>query len=189
MYKLRPFVNLQIMKNIYHALFYSHVIYGIQVWGNACDTHLNTIQILQNRVVRLITYNDDFPLIPGPLPASNPLFFKLELLKIKDIFILMYSMFIYKCLNTSLLPIFDGWFKYSSSVHEYKTRSNYNINTEVFTNNLFIPTAKTSNYGLKMLKVNGPKIWNTIPNDIRASISFITFKKLIKNHLLLKYNL
>ena len=33
MYKLRPFVNLQIMKNIYHALFYSHVIYGIQLWG------------------------------------------------------------------------------------------------------------------------------------------------------------
>ena len=39
MYKLRPFVNLKIMKNIYHALFYSHAIYGIQVWGNACDTH------------------------------------------------------------------------------------------------------------------------------------------------------
>ena len=60
MYKLRPFVNLKIMKNIYHALFYSHVIYGIQVWGNACDTHINAIQILQNRVVRLITYNDEF---------------------------------------------------------------------------------------------------------------------------------
>ena len=35
MYKLRPFVNLQIMKDIYHSLFYSHLIYGTQVWGNA----------------------------------------------------------------------------------------------------------------------------------------------------------
>ena len=81
MYKLRPFVNLQIMKNIYHSLFYSHLIYGIQVWGIACNTHLKAIQILQSRVVRLITYNDNFPIIPGPLPASNPLFCKLQLLK------------------------------------------------------------------------------------------------------------
>ena len=134
MYKLRPFVNLKIMKNIYHALFYSHVIYGIQVWGNDCDTYINAIQILQNRVVRLITYND-FPLIPGPLPASNPIFYKLELLKIKELFILMSCIFIYKCLNTSLLPLFEGWFKYSSSIHVYKTRSNYNIKSEVSTMN------------------------------------------------------
>ena len=56
MYKLRLFVNVQIMKNIYYALFYSHVIYGIQVWGKACDTHIKAVQILQNRVMRLITY-------------------------------------------------------------------------------------------------------------------------------------
>ena len=109
------------------------------MWGNACDTHINAIQLLQNRVVHLITYNDDFPLIPGPLPASNPIFYKLELLKIKELFILMSCIFIYKCLNTSLLPLFEGWFKYSSSIHVYKTRSNYNIKSEVSTNNLFIP--------------------------------------------------
>ena len=103
MYKLRPFVNLQIMKNIYHSLFYSHLIYGIQVWGNACDTHLKAIQVLQNRVVRLITYNDNFPIIPGPLPASNPLFCKLQLLK--ELFTFMACIFIYKCLNTSFLPL------------------------------------------------------------------------------------
>ena len=73
----------------------------------------------------LITY-DDFPLIPGPLPASNSIFYKLELLKIKELFILMSCILIYKCLNTSLLPLFEGWFKYSSSIHVYKTRSNYN---------------------------------------------------------------
>ena len=84
---------------------YSHLIYGIQVWGNACDTHLKAIQILQNRVVRLITYNDNFPIIPGPLPASNPLFCKLQLLKIKELFTFMACIFIYKCLNTSFLPL------------------------------------------------------------------------------------
>ena len=34
MYKLRPFINLKIMRNVYHALFYSHMVYGIEVWGS-----------------------------------------------------------------------------------------------------------------------------------------------------------
>ena len=82
MFKLRPFVNLKIMKNIYYALLFSHIVYGIQVWGTACDIHLKALQVLQNRTVRLITYNDQFPIIPGLPPASNPIFSKLGLLKI-----------------------------------------------------------------------------------------------------------
>ena len=75
------------MKNVYHALFYSHLVYGIEVWGAACDSHIGNINVLQKRVVRLMTYYDQFPLIPEPLPASSPLFVKLELLKLNDIFI------------------------------------------------------------------------------------------------------
>ena len=177
------------MKNIYHSLFYSHLIYGIQVWGNACDTRIKAIQILQNRVVRLITYNDSFPVIPGPLPASNPIFYQLQLLKIKELFTFMVCIFIYKCLNTSLLPLFEGWFTSSSSIHEYKTRLNYNMNSQLSTNNLFIPIARTSNYGMKLLNVSDPKIWNNIPLDIRSSTSLTRFKKLVENHLSFKYNL
>ena len=82
LHKLTPFVNLKIMKNVYHALSYSHLVYGIQVWGSACDSHIGTIQVLQKRVVRLMSYADQFPLIPGPLPAFSPLFVKLGLLKL-----------------------------------------------------------------------------------------------------------
>ena len=128
-------------------------------------------------MVRLITYNDTFPLIPGPLPAANPLFYKLELLKIKEIFIFMVCIFIYKCLNT-LSSLFEGWFIYS-----------HNIDSELSTSNLFVPLARTSNYGLKLMKVNGPKIWNTIPNDITSALSLLSFKKLIKKYLIYNYNL
>ena len=100
-------------------------------YGITLVEHIKAIQTLQNRVVRLITYNDNFPLIPGPLPASNPLFCKLELLKIKGIFIFMICIFIYKCLNTPLLPLFEGWFKSSSSIHEHKIRLNYNIKSDI----------------------------------------------------------
>ena len=63
-------------------------------------------------------------------------------------------------------------------------RLNYNIESELSTNNLFVPFARTSNYGLKLLKVKGPKIWNSIPTGIRSTLSHIRFKKLIKSHLI-----
>ena len=72
MYKLRPFVNMNILKNIYYSLVYSHLVYGIHVWGTACDTELNKILIPQKRLVRLITSNDQIP--AGPLINSHPLF-------------------------------------------------------------------------------------------------------------------
>ena len=167
--------------------FFIHIVYGIQVWGSACDTHLKAIEILQKRVVRLITYNDQFPLIPGPLPATAPLFCKLKLLKISDIFIFMVCSFIHKCLYHALLSNFDDWFKFSIAVHNYGTRLNFNINSGSLTNNLFIPSARTSNYGMKLLKVKGPKIWNAIPVSIRNTLSLISFKKLLKDHLISDY--
>ena len=103
LYKLRPFINTKIMTNIYYALIYSHLVYAIEVWGSACDTHLTKLITLQNRAIRLITYKDDFPVIPGPLHPSSPLYLILELLKIKDVFILQTSKFIYKCLNCDII--------------------------------------------------------------------------------------
>ena len=120
------------MKNVYHALFYSHLVYGIEVWGSACDSHIGNINVLQKRVVRLMTYEDQFPLIPGPLPTSSPLFVKLELLKLNDIFNLQsLCLFINVCTIRSL----------KTSKHIY-LRHNYNNPSNVIaTNSLFIPLA------------------------------------------------
>ena len=45
MHKLREFMNTKMLKNIYYSLVYSHIVYGIQVWGSAFDTELNKILI------------------------------------------------------------------------------------------------------------------------------------------------
>ena len=40
-------------------------------------------------------------------------------------------------------------------------------------NNLHILSDQTSFYGLKLIKVYGPKYWNTIPNQIRSIASLV----------------
>ena len=55
-------------------------------------------------------------------------------------------------------------------IQEYGTRTNINITKDkkiIKINNLFIPYARTANSGLKQLKINGPRIWNELPTEIK----------------------
>ena len=187
MYKIRPFVTIKIMKGIYYALMYSLLVYAIEVWGSACDSHLSKLFILQKRVVRLMTYNDQFPIIPGPLYPSTSLFLKLQIIKVSDIFILQISKFIHKWVNSNIIDNFNQWFLYTKDVHAHLTRSNFDNSQMGITNKLFIPYGRTSNYGLKQLKISGPKLWNSLPTDVRNIKSLIQFKNSVKNYLLCNY--
>ena len=186
MYKLRPFLPLNIMKNVYYSLIYSQITYAIEVWGSACKTELKKILVLQKRAMRMMTFNDQYPTIPGPLSSSDPIFVKLEILKVDDIYKYQISKFIFKCLN-QLTPVnFHEWYKYSHTVHDYNTRSNFNSDNLTL-NKLFVPFARTTNYGLKQLKINGPRIWNDLPSFIRIQSNLNVFLKKLKLHLITGY--
>ena len=92
MYKLGPYINPTMLKNIYHSLIYSH---AIQVWGSAGKTEIHKILVLQKCAIRLISNKDKRPVNPGPLAATNPMFYKLEILKINYIFTLHIAEFIH----------------------------------------------------------------------------------------------
>ena len=77
----------------------------------------------------------------------------------------------------------------SHTLHGYHTRSNVNITDGTKINNLFIPSARTTNYGLKQLKVNGPRIWNTLPNNIKNSSNLHAFLSKLKYHYISEYGL
>ena len=53
---------------------------------------LPLLLILQKTFVRLSTYNDTLPVIPGPLTHNPPLFQKLNLLNIFDISYISYNL-------------------------------------------------------------------------------------------------
>ena len=126
------------MKNIYYSLFYPHLVYAIQVWGSACTTELNKIFVLQKRALRIITFNDTLPSVPGPLQPSTPLFYKLDILKIYDVFKLQLAKFIINCIHLNVPSIFHNWFKLNHTVHNYNTRSTFSdIGNALNSNNIF----------------------------------------------------
>ena len=195
MHKLREFMTTKMLKNIYYSLVYSHIVYDIQVWGSAFDTELNKILILQKKSVRILTNNYHFPLEPGPLVSSNPLFKDLEILKVRDVYKFHVAKFIFSCLSFNSPIIFHDWFTLNHNIHDYNTVSNTIINQDNYfdvgvpsvTNKLHTRGSRLVNYGGKLLKVVGPILWNSLPAQVRDCQSINSFKFSLKKLLIEQY--
>ena len=53
-YNIRNFVSKENIKTIYYILIYSRIKYGIAVYGQASITKMKRIQILQNRLLKVL---------------------------------------------------------------------------------------------------------------------------------------
>ena len=62
-----------------------------------------------------------------------------------------------------------------------------NFDNSIVTKTLFVPIARTYNYGLKLLKVLGPNIWNSLTPLLRINDSINIFNKKLKYILIYNY--
>ena len=54
----KKYLNTHTKKMLYYAQIYSHLSYGLILWGNMIsNTQLNTMQKLQNQAIRLVDSN------------------------------------------------------------------------------------------------------------------------------------
>ena len=195
--KLKPFLKDNLIRTIYFSVVYSHLYYGIQAWGSADPTTLNKLSILQNKAVRILSGVQYFQIYgeePGPLPPSDPLYKKLEILKIQDIYELSISNFVFSTLTFDSPAIFDGWFTYDHEVHDHTTRSSANVISDNYFDVGYVQPSFTlhtkganNDYGRKMIQASGPLIWNRIPEYIQNAGSIFTFKKHLKIHIFDQY--
>ena len=86
-----------------------------------------------------------------------------------------------------LRKAFHNWFKLNHLIHGHNARSNYNVSDGVVINNLFVPSVRTSNYGLKQIKVKGPRIWNDLPVHLKNTRSVYVFLKNLKAYYISNY--
>ena len=137
MRRIRKYVTDKTLILIYHSLIYPHLLYGVAVWGNADNIHLDTLLILQKKAVRIIANKDNYIQslfeLPGHLGQpitywlvdtfekehSSPIFNNLNILKIHDIFKVAILNFVYDSLR-KLNP---------AQFHEYFHLPANNLNT------------------------------------------------------------
>ena len=196
---LKNSMETKLLKNIYYSVVYSHLNYGIQAWGSASPNDLEKLLILQKKAVRIMSgvqYFQIYDQPPGPLPASEPLFKNLEILKINEIYKLSIGKFIYNTLDNESPNIFSEWFIYSHLVHEHSTRSNaaiiqrqhFDVGHAEPSKNLHTQRSNLVKYEHRKIQVSGPILWNSFPDELKDSPSIYTFNSRAKKYFLAHYD-
>jgi hypothetical protein len=169
--KLKNHVPNYILLKIYHSLILPHLNYGILVWGH----NTNQIIPLQKRAIRIIT-NSNYN------AHTDPLFKKLNLLKINDIRKTFELKFYYRFCNRQLPEYFlQSFIQTNHQIHHLNTRHS---------NRLTIPTHSHQLFqtGLKYT------LTNTVNNTPQYLISLISthsiqaFSNRTKKHLIEQYS-
>ena len=165
--RLNKYLDTNTLIKIYFALIYSHITYGIICWG--ASSYNNGLFIYQKRAIKLV---DKKPI----MTSSSPIFYKLNLLKLQDIYQLKVGILMLKINNNSWFGNLN--YRKLSSLHQHNTRQSTS-------GNFYIPSIST-NLGKYCSSFMGPVIWSNIPKEIK-SLSVQLFKKQFSKYLINKY--
>ena len=146
--KLRHYVPFNILLNIYHAIFASHVRYASQLWALCDNTVTHRILTLQNTALRLMTFSE-------PRTSATPLFSQLELLKLFDQVKVMNILFIQNFLKGNLPSDVLSTLNFDEIDHKIVTKGK-DIKL------LKLSTVKTTNFGLNSFSRLSSKHWNEL---------------------------
>ena len=110
--KARKVLRSETLKCLYYSFKYSYVINCNQVWGSACKSNIEHLQVLPKRAVRII-------LGVQPRSPSEPLFPTLQFLNRKNIFKYLIRRLMHRIYHGELrvlhglftkIAIYDDWF-------------------------------------------------------------------------------
>ena len=153
-----------------HAFIYSRIKYGIEVYGNCSAKNINTTQVTQNKLLKLILHND----IRTPndeihekwihwkwKTSMNVMYFHLSITSW------------WKCVLVHLNYIFK------------KRQNNYDVRRK---NQLVVPAVRLC-LGEKAVRVSGASLWNRLHKDTVQYRLMKWLKGKLKNYYILKYHL
>ena len=148
--KLRYNAPLEVLIQVYYAIFYSRLIYGCNAWGITSEENIQAIEILQRKCIRIITF------APFNSHVSNQTFIDLKLLKIRDIIKFYQLKLTYDFQCTTLPTDLMNLFKLSSEVRTSTCEFLNSIDKKL----LYIPKFNTITYGKNSLRYICPHLWN-----------------------------
>lgn len=81
LYALRKCCPAALVKAFYYALIESRLRYGIVLWGNACENHVNALRLALKSAIRVMSF-------AGRLEHSSPLFAQWGILQLQHLYVL-----------------------------------------------------------------------------------------------------
>ena len=166
--RIRSYNDHSTCAHAVRSLILSRLDYGNSLLGGLSSTDLDRLQKLQNRAARLIYQ-------VNKRSSATPFIRELHWLPVEQRIKFKISVHVYNCVYGS------------SPVYLQDLISKYNSGSQGLRSNrdqtrLAIPKTKRA-FGDKSFAVFGPKVWNSLPANLRAAPSVQCFKKLLKTYL------
>ena len=151
------------MNTLYYSLILSHLQYCTLLWANTYSICLNKLRILQKKAMRIITQSHY-------LAHTDPLFSKLKLLKLDDLYKHQLGIYMYKSTKGLLPDSMSSMVIPIHNVHDHHLRNQ---------NGCYIQHVRT-NCRKFTIHYTGPVFWNTLPEQLRQAVSENQFKRKLK---------
>lgn len=164
---LRPIVRCIPRKaryNIYNSLVKSHLIYLIEIWGNAGKTKISELQVIQNKIIKLLFH------YPYRTPTAR-IYKETHIMNIKQLFnyhtCLLTRKVLHNTIHTSITLT-----QSQQVTQRSRRRASY----------LVLPKTRT-NYGKRMFHYKGAQMFNKLPSSIKGIDSLDVFKKKLAQYV------
>ena len=131
-YRLRHLMPFCTLLNIYCSLVEPYLSYGLVAWGQALNTHLDKIVILQKCALPLMYFADY-------KSHSVPLFVKSRILPVKLLYFKSVASLSHDIDNQCAPPNISNLFTRSKQIHSYSTRS-------AIVGNFFVEISRTNQW-------------------------------------------
>ena len=163
-YNIKKYLTIDHIKTLYYTMIYSRIKYSIVTYGMAGPNSLKPIQILQNRLLKVLTSK-------GYRYDTNKLHNDLGILKVNDIFKQEVVLFVHNFKYNKLPKIFDNYLTTFYEVHNRNTR---------YTNSNYILPIPSNKFGKSTLKFKGAQIWNDLGRNLKKIESIKSLRKTLK---------
>ena len=139
------------------------------IWSRCSVTNTNRLLKLQKRAARIILKADI-------MTPSETMFSELQWLSFTKRIQYHTHIMMFKAFNGQAPTYISSMFTKTSEIHNRNLRSVDNAQ-------LRIPFSRTTYYE-NSFTVNGAKLWNSLPNELRKLSNINTFKNAVKSYLL-----
>jgi hypothetical protein len=168
-YKLRAIIPNTTLKNLYFALVHPHLVYGVEIYANTYQKHLDPLIKLNNKILRILQNRK----LNYPVQNLYTNYKTLPVPKLHSYFIIILMHKVRFNLKTLPIP-FQNYFVINCQIHDHDTRQH----------NLVHVDRKRTNIGQRSIKFKGGQLWNSIPPSIKLYGGIQTFKKKLKLYLM-----
>ena len=175
--KIRHYVSINTLRSIYFGIFSSLLTYASQVWAQFCNKHINRLQTIQNKAIRIINFSNF-------RDSVAPLYHKSGILKLTDHVKLQNFLFVHNTLRGNIPVPLRNSFQISADTYLYDTRA-------AGQHKLVLPKVRTQPYGLNSIKYCSAALWNymisVFPHESFHLQSTNVCKKKITKHYIEGY--